>query len=373
MYILKKMLKNETVLVIALILALISSVVAGIDKKYAEYVDFRTLGILFCLMVVVAGFKSIGIFDRMAAVLLKRTGNIRTLFFVMVSLCFVSSMIITNDVALITFVPLTIIIFDNQSAAVKEKWLVKLVALETISANLGSMLTPIGNPQNLYLYTKSGMSIISFILTMLPYTVASAGLITASVLIITRNKEIIEIEGRKKKNDINGRLLIIYILLFILAMMVVMRVLPYTVVFFITAAVVIIFDRNILKKADYSLLLTFAAFFIFVGNIQRIGTFRSFFEEAVAGRETGIAIALSQIISNVPAALLLSGFTENIRELMIGTNIGGLGTLIASMASLISYKLLAKSEDNMKGRYFLYFTKVSVIFGAVMIAFCMFI
>lgn len=182
----KRILKNEIVLFIAAVLAIISSVVVGVDKKYAEYIDFRTLGILFCLMVVVAGFRSIGIFDKLAAVLLKRANNIRSLFLVLVLLCFFGSMLITNDVALITFVPLTIIILKKQTVEMQNKWLIPLISLETIGANLGSMLTPIGNPQNLYLYTKANDSFISFIGTMLPYSMASCIAIIVWIIVITR-------------------------------------------------------------------------------------------------------------------------------------------------------------------------------------------
>lgn len=372
----KRILKNEIVLFIAAVLAIISSVVVGVDKKYAEYIDFRTLGILFCLMVVVAGFRSIGIFDKLAAVLLKRANNIRSLFLVLVLLCFFGSMLITNDVALITFVPLTIIILKKQTVEMQNKWLIPLISLETIGANLGSMLTPIGNPQNLYLYTKANDSFISFIGTMLPYSMASCIAIIVWIIVITRKNEEVHIENDKEGNKNNGligvgntRLFIIYLVLFVISLLVVLRVINYIAVLLITVISTIIFDRKILKKVDYSLLLTFAAFFIFVGNIERIEVFNSFFERVVVGREVGTGIILSQIISNVPATLLLSGFTTNYKALLIGVNIGGLGTLIASMASLISYKFLAKEEEKLKGKYFAYFTLANVIFLAALVVF----
>lgn len=375
----KRILKNEIVLFIAAVLAIISSVVVGVDKKYAEYIDFRTLGILFCLMVVVAGFRSIGIFDKLAAVLLKRVNNMRSLFLVLVLLCFFGSMLITNDVALITFVPLTIIILKKQTVEMQNKWLIPLISLETIGANLGSMLTPIGNPQNLYLYTKANDSFISFIGTMLPYSMASCIAIIVWIIVITRKNEEVHIENQendKEGNKNNGligvgntRLFIIYLVLFVISLMVVLRVINYIAVLLITVISTIIFDRKILKRVDYSLLLTFAAFFIFVGNIERIEVFNSFFERVVVGREVGTGIILSQIISNVPATLLLSGFTANYKALLIGVNIGGLGTLIASMASLISYKFLAKEEGKLKGKYFAYFTLANVIFLTVLVVF----
>lgn len=375
----KRILKNEIVLFIAAVLAIISSVVVGVDKKYAEYIDFRTLGILFCLMVVVAGFRSIGIFDKLAAVLLKRANNIRSLFMVLVLLCFFGSMLITNDVALITFVPLTIIILKKQTVEMKNKWLIPLISLETIGANLGSMLTPIGNPQNLYLYTKANDSFVSFIGIMLPYSIASCIAIIIWIIVITRKNEEVHIENQENDNESNKnngfigvgntRLFIMYLVLFVISLMVVFRVINYIAVLLITIISTIIFDRKILKKVDYSLLFTFVAFFIFVGNIERIEMFNSFFERVVVGREVGTGIILSQIISNVPATLLLSGFTINYKALLIGVNIGGLGTLIASMASLISYKFLAKEEEKLKGKYFAYFTLANVIFLTVLVVF----
>ena len=369
----KETLKGEIVLLIATILAIISSVIVGVDKKYVDYIDFRTLGILFCLMVVVAGFKSIGVFDKMAAALLKKANDTRRLFFVLVLLCFLSSMIITNDVALITFVPLSLIIFKGQRKEMRKKWVIPLVCLETVAANFGSMLTPIGNPQNLYLYTKSNMNLGKFVFTMLPYSVVACVVILISIIVITRKKEIIKIENKEYNQSLkvldaaNIKLFVIYGLLFVGALSVVLRIINYIIVLIITVVATLLFDRKILKKVDYSLLLTFIAFFIFVGNMERIEFLNDFFANVVVGRERGTAIALSQIISNVPAAFLLSGFTGNYKALMVGVNIGGLGTLIASMSSLISYKFLAKEEPEFKGRYFVYFTVVNIIFLVVMI------
>ena len=234
----KETLKGEIVLLIATILAIISSVIVGVDKKYVDYIDFRTLGILFCLMVVVAGFKSIGVFDKMAAALLKKANDTRRLFFVLVLLCFLSSMIITNDVALITFVPLTLIIFKGKRKEMRKKWVIPLVCLETVAANFGSMLTPIGNPQNLYLYTKSNMNLGKFVFTMLPYSVVACVVILISIIVITRKKEIIKIENKEYNQSLkvldaaNIKLFVIYGLLFVGALSVVLRIINYIIVLF---------------------------------------------------------------------------------------------------------------------------------------------
>lgn len=372
----KKILKDEIVLLIATILAIISSVLVGIDGKYMGYIDFRTLGVLFCLMTVVAGFKSIGLFDKMAATLLRKANDTRKLFFILVMLCFCGSMIITNDVALITFVPLTLIIFNGQTKEMRKKWMIPLVCLETVAANLGSMLTPIGNPQNLYLYTKSDMSFLEFVLTMIPYSIVACTIILISIMVITRKKETIKIENKEYNQSFsisdssNIKLLIVYLALFVASLAVVLRMINYIIVLIVTVAVILLVDRKILKKVDYSLLFTFVAFFVFVGNMQRIEVFNTFLENAVIGKEIITSIALSQIISNVPATFLLSGFTKNYKALLIGVNIGGLGTLIASMASLISYKFLAKEEPEFKGKYFAYFTLVNIIFLIFMVLLC---
>lgn len=372
----KKILKDEIVLLIATILAIISSVLVGIDGKYMGYIDFRTLGVLFCLMTVVAGFKSIGLFDKMAATLLRKANDTRKLFFILVMLCFCGSMIITNDVALITFVPLTLIIFKGQTKEMRKKWMIPLVCLETVAANLGSMLTPIGNPQNLYLYTKSDMSFLEFVLTMIPYSIVACTIILISIMVITRKKETIKIENKEYNQSFsisdssNIKLLIVYLALFVASLAVVLRMINYIIVLIVTVAVILLVDRKILKKVDYSLLFTFVAFFVFVGNMQRIEVFNTFLENAVIGKEIITSIALSQIISNVPATFLLSGFTKNYKALLIGVNIGGLGTLIASMASLISYKFLAKEEPEFKGKYFAYFTLVNIIFLIFMVLLC---
>lgn len=372
----KKILKDEIVLLIATILAIISSVLVGIDGKYMGYIDFRTLGVLFCLMTVVAGFKSIGLFDKMAATLLRKANDTRKLFFILVMLCFCGSMIITNDVALITFVPLTLIIFKGQTKEMRKKWMLPLVCLETVAANLGSMLTPIGNPQNLYLYTKSDMSFLEFVLTMIPYSIVACTIILISIMVITRKKETIKIENKEYNQSFsisdssNIKLLIVYLALFVASLAVVLRMINYIIVLIVTVAVILLVDRKILKKVDYSLLFTFVAFFVFVGNMQRIEVFNTFLENAVIGKEIITSIALSQIISNVPATFLLSGFTKNYKALLIGVNIGGLGTLIASMASLISYKFLAKEEPEFKGKYFAYFTLVNIIFLIFMVLLC---
>lgn len=382
-------LKKEAVLTAALLLAIISSFVVKPDKEYIEYVDLRTLAILFSLMCVMAGLQGLGVFKRIAGGLLNSVKSERKIVLILVMLCFFFSMLITNDVALITFVPFTFTTLEMLGADKYKKLVIPVVVLQTIAANLGSMLTPLGNPQNLYLYGKMETDFGSFVMIMLPYTVASLVLVVVSAFIFTRGKatqaetETVTETGAEtatrdgsnrmtltemfqKTNNRYHMLLVLYLLLFIVALMTVVRVLPYEIMFFITLILVLIADRKTILKVDWSLLLTFVGFFVFIGNMGRVPAFSEALSKVITGRETWTAIVSSQVISNVPAALLLSGFTSDLKALVIGTNLGGLGTLIASMASLISYKLAAARKDIKMGKYLGFFTVMNVVFLCVL-------
>ena len=370
--------KREAVLCAAVLLAVVSACVILPDQEYAEYIDLRTLAILFGLMSVMAGLQKIGVFRRIACGLLKRVGSPVSLVMVLMLLCFFSAMLITNDVALITFVPFTFTLLEMLGEEQRQRLALPMVAMQTIAANLGSMLTPVGNPQNLYLYGASAMSIGSFVLLMLPYAAASLLLLLIWGLFLGKsckggwNNGMEKIEGQETTDFRSKSVLvplIVYLVLFLLCLLAVARVVPWQAVPVMVLLAVLPMDRKILAKVDYSLLLTFVGFFIFVGNVGRIPAFRDFLQEAVAGREVYAAIAASQVISNVPAALLLSGFTNAYEQLLIGVNLGGLGTLIASMASLISYKYVAKEESSRKGAYILIFTVSNFCFLAALVIF----
>lgn len=378
--------KKDIVLVIACLLAVISSFVVTPDEKYVDYIDFRTLAILFCLMSVMAGLNELGLFKKIAEGMLEKAKGIRGLSMCLVLMCFFFSMLITNDVALITFVPFTFTAFAMLPAEQKTKYIIPVIALETIAANLGSMLTPVGNPQNLYLYGKAQMGFGEFILLMLPYSLMSLVILVVSVIVLCRNDKTKQKSETKTKKDVVSQSgfsltltelfaksstkyhskLIMYLMLFIVAMLVVLKLLPYEVMLLMTVILVVLVDRATLKKVDYSLLVTFVGFFVFIGNMGRIDAISSFLESVVKGHEVLTSVIASQFISNVPAALLLSGFTDNYRALIIGTDLGGLGTLIASMASLISYKMVAREKDIPTGKYFAWFTVSNVIFLIVL-------
>lgn len=359
--------KKETVLTIAILLAVLSAVAVPPDREYVGYIDFRTLSILFCLMTVMAGWQKLGVFRKIAKTLLRHTQNTIQLVEVLILMCFFFSMIITNDVALITFVPFTFIVLRLSGETSVKKLAVPVIVLQTVAANLGSMLTPIGNPQNLYLYGKAQMDAGSFVLLMLPYSLLALVLLVICGITVA-NHSGLKVRGADvslPEDDKTGHkkyLLPGYLLLFLFCLLTVAHIIPYPVTLGIVVLTVLILDRRILEKVDYSLLLTFVGFFIFIGNMGRMPVFCDFLQRIIGGREAMTAVIASQVISNVPAALLLSGFTENVTALIIGTNLGGLGTLIASMASLISYKQVAGQIPEEKKKYFGWFTLANIVF-----------
>lgn len=358
-------LKKEKVLSIALALAVVSMFFVFPDAGYIEYVDVKTLALLFGLMLVVKGFQSVGLFDLLIEKALGRVKTARALSYLLVMACFFSSMLITNDVALITFVPFALMAL---SMCGQRKRAIPVVVLQTIAANLGSMATPVGNPQNLYLFSVSGMSMGAFFKAVLPLAAFSWVLITLATLVIPAEK--IEMRAEKKSGSMNKAELILYAALFVVNLLVVFRVLHWGVsAALCILGVLAVKKPGLLKQVDYSLLITFIGFFVFVGNIGRIEAVSSLIAKLLTGREVLVSALLSQGMSNVPAAILLSGFTENIPALLLGVNIGGLGTLIASMASLISYKLYAAEADADKTKYMLSFTAYNVVGLILLLAF----
>ena len=365
--------KRETVLMVSLVLAGLSMFLVHPDRKYISYIDWHSITLLFCLMAVMAGFKETGLFRTIGNALLAHVHTTRQLFLVLVLLPFVFSMFITNDVALLTFVPFACTILQKCH---QERLIVTVFVLQTLAANLGSMLTPVGNPQNLYLYSISGAGLGEFVGWMAPYTLVSGVLLLLVVFVLSAGKCRISLEtgsllqvssasGRKK----NG----IYLALFALSLFSVARVLPWELMLAVVLIVLIFTDRAVFLQVDYCLLFTFISFFIFIGNMGNIEAVRSVLQSLVAGRELAVGIGASQIISNVPAALLLADFTHDLKNLAIGVNLGGLGTLIASMASLISYKIYAHNYNKTKGHYLLWFTIANVLFLAVLVLVYVFI
>ncbi len=319
---LKQFIQQETVLTAAAVLAVVSAFFVPPDAQYLGYIDLRTLAILFSLMTVMAGLRRQGFFDGLGRALLSRTHSTFQLTLVLVGLCFFGSMFITNDVSLLTFVPFTFVVLSRLGADVRRSLLVPVVCMQTIAANLGSMLTPIGNPQNLYLYGKSGMSIGGFVLLMLPYTLVSLLLLLAwAALVCRKASAALSVDELVSSSASQGdqRIILLYLVLFAVCLLSVIRVLPYGIAFAAVLVCALFADPHTLRAVDYSLLLTFVAFFIFIGNLGRIPAFSGWLQEFLTGREVLVAVLASQVTSNVPAALLLSGFTAETQALIIGT------------------------------------------------------
>ena len=397
----------------ATVLAIISCFFVTPGREYLSYINWRTLILLFCLMAVVAGFAKAGVFRYISRKLSQRMKDTRRLSVGFMLLCFLLSMFVTNDVALVTVVPLTLLTMMGCSEKAKIQTLVQ----ETIAANLGSMLTPFGNPQNLYLTSYYGIGMGEFLRLMLPYTGVALVILLLQTLIspkeglggrareagtperrvteaaipegknreaaslyergenLTGKDEMYEEALREKLLRSKGRLvsILLYGILFIVSMFSVARILDYRILFGIILITILVYDRSVLRNVNYTLLLTFVSFFVLIGNLGAMTQIQAALTQMIEGRELLTAILSSQIISNVPAAVLLSGFTDQGKALIVGTDLGGLGTLIASMASIITFQLYSLESGAKKGKYLLTFTLWNVIdlviLGAV--AYCM--
>ncbi|MBQ5598724.1 MAG: citrate transporter [Lachnospiraceae bacterium] len=348
--------KSEFVLCIAAVCAVISMFFVPPSAAYLEYIDLRTLCLLFCLMALVAGFGKCNVFRLLAQTLLSMQKNTRGLSVVLILLPFFSSMLITNDVALITFVPFTLLVLSMcghmEAAPV-------LIVFQTIAANLGSMATPFGNPQNLFLYANYELSAGDFFGTVVP--IAAVSFVCLLICGLTRKSEAVTVNFTEKVELAHPKLCLMFAALFVLTLLSVFHVVHYAVVTVIVAVLLFFFSKDLLGEVDYMLLITFVCFFVFAGNIGVIPSVNEALSAVMEKNALLTSILASQVISNVPAAVLLSGFTENWQALLAGTNIAGLGTPIASMASLISLKLYMKSEGARSGFYMMFFTAANVI------------
>ena len=355
--------RRDPVLLIALFAALVSCIIVPPDKSYLDYIDLRTLALLYCLMVVVSGLRMSVLFTHFAHKLCEKASSVRAIGITLILLCYFSSMFITNDVALLTFVPFAVVVMAMID---RKRELIFVVVMQTVAANLGSMLTPMGNPQNLYLYSFYDSTIQDFLRIMGPPAAVSLGLILLSCLTLPKTALQLDIG---EEPGIQKDRLYLYCVLFAVCLLTVIRVLSWQVMLIIVITILIVVDGKVLLKADFMLLLTFVAFFIFSGNLSRMDLVDSFLRTALIGREYLIAVLTSQVISNVPAALLLSGFTDHTRALLLGVNIGGLGSPIASLASLISLKFYSLSSGANTKKYLILFLIINIIFLALLSAF----
>ena len=353
---LRNFLKKETVLCVAALCAVVTMFLVPPDGAYIAYIDLRVLCLLLSLMAVVSGFQDCGAFRWLALQLLRRSSGGRVLGVVLVLLPFFSSMLVTNDVALLTFVPFTLLLLERIGCASAA---IPVLVLQTVAANLGSMATPVGNPQNLYLYAAYGLTSGQFFSAVLPLTAVSLLCLTAASLpLLPKALPRPELERETLQQP---RKLAVYAVLFVLCLLTVFRVLHYGVMTVLVLAVIALMEPKLLRGLDIALLATFVCFFVVSGNLGRVEAVREFLQTLLERNALLTAVGTSQIISNVPAAVLLSAFTEQWKELLEGVNIGGLGTPVASLASLITLKLYLRWPGARAGKFLAVFTVVNVI------------
>ncbi len=349
-------LKKNAVLCVAIAAALLTSIAVPPDAQYLNYFDWKTLTCLFCVLAVVCALKNIRFFTVLAEKIVALFKNARASVLALAYITFLGSMLIANDMALLTFLPLGYFVLSSTG---KKKYMAYTFIMQNIAANLGGMLTPFGNPQNLYLYTKFNIPTGEFTLTMLPPFLISVALITLCCFIFVK-KEPLELES--KKVTLPKWRTLVYGILFALSIVIVFRVIPFWIGLIVIPLVLLFLDRKALKDVDYGLLLTFVAFFIFSGNMSRISFVRDLMSDLLEKNALLVSILSCQVISNVPSAILLSQFTGNYTELLLGVNIGGVGTLISSLASLITFReYLSHNPDKAKS-YILQFSAFNFAF-----------
>ena len=359
-------LRENTVFCIALAAAAVTSVIVPPDAEYLSYFDFKTLTCLFCVLAVVCALRNIRFFTCLARGIVKRFSTLRSASVALIVITFVGSMLIANDMALLTFLPLGYLVLTETH---KERHMAFVFIMQNIAANLGGMLTPFGNPQNLYLYSFYNIPTAEFTAIMAPPFVAAVIMILLSCLVLPR--EALSLTYRDEIT-LPAKRTVGYLILFALSIIIVFRFIPYWVGLAVIPLVLFFADRDALSKVDYPLLGTFCAFFVFAGNMSRIPAVRSLFEGLLENNTMLFSALSCQVISNVPSAILLSQFTDNYRQLLYGVNIGGAGTLIASLASLITFREYAKHNPGKTARYIGLFSLVNFLFLITLLLFCHF-
>lgn len=360
----KSFAKTNTVMLVAALCALITAFIIPPDREYLDYFDFKTLTCLFCVLAVVCALRNIRFFYTMAKAIVRKFRTAKSAILALVYITFIGSMLIANDMALLTFLPLGYFVLHTTGM---EKHLAFTYIMQNIAANLGGMLTPFGNPQNLYLYSKFNIPDAEFVSIMFLPFIISIILITVCCLVFVKFEPLVIEE---KAASLPPMRTVTYLILFAYSILIVFKFIPYWTGLIIIPLAILLLDRVALLQVDYGLLLTFVFFFIFAGNMSRIDIVRDFFSYLLE-QNTLIFSALScQVISNVPSAILLSQFTENYRELLLGVNIGGAGTLIASLASLITFKEYTKQDPKHTLSYILKFTAYNFAFLIILITIC---
>ena len=357
--------KKNAVVLIAFCAAVITSIIVPPDAEYAGYLDYKTLTCLFCVLAVVCALKNINFFYMLARKIVQCFKTAKISILALVYITFIGSMLIANDMALLTFLPLGYFVLSSTG---KEKYMAFTFIMQNIAANLGGMLTPFGNPQNLYLYSFFGIPTGEFVQIMaLPFALAVA-LITLCCLVFVKNEPM---EIADEKIELNPKKTILYLVLFALSIAIVFRGIPYFIGLIVIPPVLIFADKKALKDVDYGLLFTFVFFFIFAGNMARIDIVRDFLSGLLEKNTLLVSTLSCQFISNVPSAILLSQFTENYADLLVGVNIGGTGTLIASLASLITFKEYTRQDPKHTLAYILKFSAFNFAFLIILTVFCL--
>ena len=355
--------RDEAVLCIAFVCACVSIALTGDPLSATDYIDWRVIVLLFCLMASVAGLSASGVMSRIAQGLIAGEKAQRIVCFALVMLPFFASMLVTNDVALLTFVPIAVLALQ---AAGWRKNLARVVVLQAIAANLGGMVTPVGNPQNLFIFTSFKLSAGDFFFALAPF-----GLLAFAMLVvacIAFGSERAQVVLKLDAGAIDYKRFAMHMALFCASVLSVLRIVPYELLLPATAAVLFLFDRPIFAKVDYALLATFVCFFIFSGNMAHMPTMQDMLGGLMRSHPMLTSLVTSQIISNVPASVLLAGFTHNWHSLLIGVDLGGLGTPIASLASLIALRLYAHTEEANIGLFMKEFALANVVTLACMVA-----
>ncbi len=360
--------RSNVVFLIALAAAVITSCIVPPDAAYLDYFDFGTLACLFSTLAVVNALKRHLFFTKLAERIVSMTGNLKICMLALVWITFIGSMIIANDMALLTFLPLGCFILISTG---NERYMALAFILQNAAANLGGMLTPFGNPQNLYLFSRFEIPTGEFILTMLPPFLVSMTLVTVACLVFFPRTKI-EVKTRESEKLPPVRTAF-YLILFLLVILAVFRVMPHYIPLVLILVSLLFLDRGALAKVDYPLLLTFVCFFIFSGNMVRIPAVASFFSGLLEKAPLVVSTLSCQVISNVPTAILLSGFTDAWRPLLLGVNIGGVGSLISSLASLITFRTYLNHNPGKAGKYLALFSAISFTFLGILLAMCSFL
>ena len=359
-----KLIKKNAVMLIAMTVAIITCFFVPIDRQYLNYFDYKTLTCLFCVLAVVCALKNIRFFYVLAQRVVSIFKTARSSILALVYITFIGSMLIANDMALLTFLPLGYFVLTTTN---KKKYMAFTFIMQNVAANLGGMLTPFGNPQNLYLYTKFNIPTLEFMSIMVVPFLTSVALITLCCFIFVKPEKL-ELPDEPVK--LNVKRAIVYLVLFALSIIIVFKVVHYLIGLAVILVALLILDRKALKNVDYGLLLTFVFFFIFSGNMSRIPAVQKVFSSLLE-KNTLILSALScQVISNVPSAILLSQFTNDYQSLLLGVNVGGVGTIISSLASLITLREFSAQTEQSVKKYLLQFSAFNFAFLGILLVVC---